>query len=192
MATKPLMQQTTLTQVRTAAAALWVLLVICVPAARSQVVQQSASAQMTLWQAIEAAAPGQERFTQEGIESGLGVRLTISLDQHDNRWFDGKKSLANGVQIKNIDLRAIGPKSTGFLVLNLDSNGTCISADQVRAHYKNLGKPEYSWPETQETNKRPAGIDYWSDQPWGRLVFVFNAPKLECLGAVAYHVRERS
>lgn len=173
-------------------AAIGALMIVCAPAALTQ---SPASAPVSLWQAIEAIAPAKGKFTRESVESGLGAQLLAVIDGPDSQWFKGEKSLADGVHIKNIDLRNVGgPDMPGFLVLHLDTSRTCISAEQVRAHYANIGEPTYSHADMAEGARdrelEPAEIAYWDEQPWGKLAFIFLQPKLECLGAVAYHIKE--
>jgi hypothetical protein len=142
---------------------------------------------MTLWQAIDALSH-QIPFSKVKVEKLLSTRLT-ETDEGGNDVFQFFKSspvdLLDGVVIENVDLRIkrIGP-NPGFLVLN--TGGSCITLDDVRAHYKDL-----------RVTDRPRGrsldevTSHTTTLPWGDLSFSFKESNRECLASVVLNPQKR-
>jgi len=141
---------------------------------------------MTLWQTIDTLAQ-QIPFTQAKIERLLGVALsdtdprTLVFQPTSSRFLEGGPvTLANDVEIENVDLRVKHREGhPGFLVLNL--SGRCIDLGTVRVHYLNL-----------RVTDRPRGrsldevTSYTTVLPWGELSFSFKERNPDCLSSIAF------
>lgn len=148
---------------------------------------QMTQQKMTLWQAIDALSH-QIPFSKVKVEKLLSTHLT-ETDEGGNDVFQFFKSspvdLLDGVVIENVDLRIkrIGP-NPGFLVLN--TGGSCITLDDVRAHYKDL-----------RVTDRPRGrsldevTSHTTTLPWGDLSFSFKESNRECLASVVLNPQKR-
>ena len=141
---------------------------------------QMTQSKMTLWQAIDVLS-NQIPFSKTKVEKLLSTQFT-ETDEGGNDVFQFFKSdpikLLDGVVIENVDLRIkrIGP-NPGFLAL--DMGGSCVTLDDVRAHYKDL-----------RITDRPRGrsldevTSHTTTLPGGDLSFSFKESNRTCLASV--------
>jgi len=144
--------------------------------------------QTTLWQLIEALIE-HPSYTLDTIEQVLPIEFSKNGDNGSFAFHEGGPfGLLDQVVVKKATLAIRHASGESRLIgLNLDPSGTCVTLDDVRAHYPNIeiigGPRGHSLDE-----KTHWAVEY----SWGRLSFGFKEANRRCLASVGIGRNEPS